>query len=370
MRPCSAISREFFHVRFAGVGRDPRVGRPHQSAERRKIGSRHLYARGLDLPDLLRLVIGNQLAHEIAGCGAFLPENHLLGGIELLPGRRAHCINHVVVDMPCDCQMLLHFVELIEVDHRDRVLLAVHDFLRQRQVELRKCNRLNDCAKRLQRGLDLQFRRRAQFQAFDVIGRIDRAYAVGDVAEAVFPVAQQDETLCLRERREPVHRRTVKHAKGVLRAVENEGQHDGGERNVVFVELALRGQPHVDGAELDLLRLLRRTAKHIIGEDVDLDRAAGARVDAACKLLGGNVRRVILLGKMCKPQGHRRGPGRRVWFRQRQGRSSDACPEESPTVHDILPLMFHTRKAKYRGSASANQGMNATTSRPTSTMIR
>jgi len=51
-----------------------------------------------------------------------------------------------------------------------------------------------------------------------------------------------------------------------------------GKRGVVFVQLALRRQAHVDRAELDLLGLLGRAPQHVIGKDIDLDLPAGARV--------------------------------------------------------------------------------------------
>ena len=145
-------------------------------------------------------------------------------------------------------QVLLHLVELVEIDHRDRVFLAVDDFLRERKIEFREGDRLHAGAERFHRRLDLQFRRRAQFQALDVVGRVDRAHAVGDVAEAVVPVAQQNEALRLGERRQPCHRRPVEDAKHESPAVEDERQHHGAEGLVELVELALRRQPHVDRA--------------------------------------------------------------------------------------------------------------------------
>jgi hypothetical protein len=98
-------------------------------------------------------------------------------------------VDHVVVNVPGDREMLLHLVELVVVDHGDRIFLTVHDFLRQRQIKLREGDRLHDCAQRLQGSLDLQFGRRAKFQALEILRRIDWPQAVGDVAKSIVPIA-------------------------------------------------------------------------------------------------------------------------------------------------------------------------------------
>ena len=43
-------------------------------------------------------------------------------------------MDHVVVDVLGQREMLLYLVELAEVDRRDRIFLAVYDALRQRQM--------------------------------------------------------------------------------------------------------------------------------------------------------------------------------------------------------------------------------------------
>ena len=239
--------------------------------------------------------------------------------------------------MAGDREVLLDLVELVEIDHRDRVLLAVDHLLREREIKLRERDRLHDGAERLHRGLDLQFGRGAQFQSLDVVGRVDRAHAVGHVAKAVVPVAQQDETLLLGERGEPIHRRPVEHPVDVGGAVEHEREHHGGEREVVFIQLPLRRQPHVDGAELDLLGLLRRPAQHVVGKDVDFDRAVRARLDPARELLGGDVRRMIFLGEMRPAQRQRRRRARHIGSRQAQpGKAGAGGLEERSAIHGFL----------------------------------
>jgi hypothetical protein len=72
---------ELLHVGFARVSGNAGVGRLHLGTERCQVGSRHLHARRFELLDLLGLVISDELAHEIAGSGALLAEDRLLGGV-------------------------------------------------------------------------------------------------------------------------------------------------------------------------------------------------------------------------------------------------------------------------------------------------
>src|SRR3984957_2411245 len=208
---------ELLHIVLARIGGDALVRRVHHGAERREIGLRDLYACRRDLLDLVRFLVGDHLAHQVTSRDAFLAEDLLLLGRELLPRGGAHGVDHVVVDVARDREVLLHLVELVEVDHGDRVLLAVDHLLRQREVELGERDRLDDAADRLERGLDLQLGRRAQLEALDVGWRVDRAHFVGHFAKAVPPVAQRDDALPRALRREPIHRRPVEHPEGVLR---------------------------------------------------------------------------------------------------------------------------------------------------------
>src|SRR3974390_803052 len=235
------------------------------------MGVRPLPTGRLDLLDLVGFLFGDQHSHEIAGGCAFLAENCLLAGVELFPGGDTDRVDHIVVDVPRQREMFLHFVKLAEIDYRNRIFLAIDDLLRQRQIELGKGDRLYRRADRFQRRLNLQLGWRAQLESLDVVGRVYRTYGIGYVAEAVLPIVQQNEALPFRERRQPIHARTVEHAVHVLRTVPDERQHDGGRGLFRFGGVFLLREAHVDGSELYLLRLLGRAAEHVIGEDVDLD---------------------------------------------------------------------------------------------------
>ena len=171
-------------------------------------------------------------------------------------------------------------------------------------------------------------------------GALIGANAIRQVAETVFPIAQENEALLLGERREPLESGPVEHAVNMLRTVENEGQRHGGKGGVVFVELALRRQSHVDRAELDLLGLFRRPAQHVIRKNVDLDRAVGALANPAGKLLGSDMGGMILLREMRKAQGHRTGAARNVRSGERDAGDAGARFQECSSVHAILPATF------------------------------
>jgi hypothetical protein len=91
----------------------------------------------------------------------------------------------------------------------------------------------------------------------------------------------------------------------MLRTVPDERQFDGGESGVVLVQLPLRRQTHIDGAELDLLRLFGRSAEHVVGKDDDLDRAVGAALDTLDELLGSNIGGMIFRREMSEAHGQR-----------------------------------------------------------------
>src|SRR5262249_15200422 len=75
-------------VRLARVGCDALVGRFHFGSERRKIRAGDRKPCRLELLDLVRLVVADQLAHERARRGTFLTEDSLLVGCQLSPAGR------------------------------------------------------------------------------------------------------------------------------------------------------------------------------------------------------------------------------------------------------------------------------------------
>src|SRR5262249_24432922 len=113
-------------------------------------------------------------------------------------------------------------------------------------------------------------------------------------------------SLFFRERRQPLHRRAIEDLIGVGRPIEHEREEDGREGRLELVELALSWQPHIDGTELDLLSLLGRAAKHIIGEDIDLYCTARPLFHVCRKLFGCNVSGMAFLRVMRPSKRERR----------------------------------------------------------------
>jgi hypothetical protein len=75
----------------------------------------------------------------------------------------------------------------------------------------------------------------------------------------------------------------------VVGVFEDEGKHYYGEFLGVFVERALGGQAHVDGAHDVLFEHFGRGAELVVGEDGDFYGAVGPLFDVFGKHLGGCV---------------------------------------------------------------------------------
>jgi hypothetical protein len=87
----------------------------------------------------------------------------------------------------------VHLLQLGRLDVGERVLLPVHHALLQRDVELAEVDLLRRRAQRLE-GVDGgRVGGGADLEAAQVGRRLDRALAVGDVADAVVPPAERDQ---------------------------------------------------------------------------------------------------------------------------------------------------------------------------------
>jgi hypothetical protein len=164
---------------------------------------------GLELVDLIRLGIRDEFPHEVTRGNTFLAENPLLSRTEFIPGYGTGSVDHVVEDMPRDSQMLLHFVELVGIDHGNWILLSIDRLLGKRLIEFGKGNSLNGRAKRFHRGLKLDFMRSPQLQPLHIIGNVDGANAICNVAKSIVPVPKDDKALLFGQRREPLHARSI-----------------------------------------------------------------------------------------------------------------------------------------------------------------
>src|SRR5438034_661536 len=82
-------------------------------------------------------------------------------------------------------------VELGELDALQRILLAIHDLLFQRRVNLGEGHRNGVGAQRVEQ-IDIDRRLHdTYFQALEILELGDRMLAVGEVAKAEFPIPQR-----------------------------------------------------------------------------------------------------------------------------------------------------------------------------------
>ena len=176
-------------------------------------------------------------------------------------------------------EVLLHLLELGRPDVGVGVLLAVDHAGLHRDEQLGELERRRVGAIGLEHLDPPDAGRRAQLDALEVLGRVDRAHVVGDLAEAVLPHADQLVALLLelgRELRPDDLLRDAAHVRPVLDQVGHveqaelgqHGRHDG------------RGLADLERAEADLLQHLGVVAELARAVDVGLDLVADLLVDA------------------------------------------------------------------------------------------
>ena len=83
--------------------------------------------------------------------------------------------------------VFLHLIEFEQVDERERVLLALDDLGLQRRIDLVDIDAGRRGAERFEHGGPKRAHRHADLESFDVVGRIDRMSAAGDLPVAIIP---------------------------------------------------------------------------------------------------------------------------------------------------------------------------------------
>src|SRR3974377_1427256 len=111
------VLQELLNVFLTGVLADLLVSWLHGRAEQSQVRSGHLRARLLHLGNQIPLLRHDLLAHGGPRLPALFLEDSLLLRCELGPRLGADRVNHVVVDVAGERQVLLDLVELHEVDH-------------------------------------------------------------------------------------------------------------------------------------------------------------------------------------------------------------------------------------------------------------
>ena len=112
----------------------------------------------------------------------------------------------------------------------------------------------------------------------------------------------------------------------------NKRQHHHRKGLVVLVHGPLRGKPHVDHTQLDLLELFGRRTQGVGRVDRHLDLALGACLDTLRKLKCGLVGRVARFGVVGKFQGHL---CRHARCKSKAGGKCQASNEQSVEFHVV-----------------------------------
>ena len=216
-------------------------------------------------------------------------------------------MHHRAVEIIHDGDVFLRLVQLEVVDRGDRVFLTVDDALAHGHHQFAEIDRLHVAAQGLDCRLIGHRRRRADFQALDVVRREDRALGVGDLAEAPFPGGEHHRADLFHFRRGPGLERAVEHPIHVFVAVDREGDGHGVEQLDVLGDLILSRERHVDDALQHLFENLGRAAEHVVRIDRDFDFAVCPLLDVFRELFGRRVRGVRLGPEVRQFEVHARG---------------------------------------------------------------
>ena len=193
--------------------------------------------------------------------------------------------------------MLLDFLELVGLNDRKRILLAVDHLLFERGVNLGKRHR-NRVGAQCIEGVDVNRRlNHAQLEAGDILGGFDRAPAVRHVAEAQIEVGQVDQAFFRQLGVESLADLTVENLVNFLGIVEQEGEVDDGK----FLDLPLQDagvhRGEIERTALNGGQQLRVAAENATGENLDFHLAAALLCDQGRKLVAPHRDRVS--GRVC-----------------------------------------------------------------------
>src|ERR671912_2238960 len=231
-------------------------------------------------------------------------------------------------------EVLLHLEKLARVDQVDRVLLRVDGSVLERQIDLGERERSWACAEGLESSDVARVGGGADLDSLEVVGPQDRALRVGDVAEADLPERQSLELVLLELSQELVADWTVHDAVNVLEAREQVRQVEHVELRHERAEERVPGEPHVEGAETQVLQDARIVAERAAGMHLDLNLAVRALLDG----FGEKLRREVM--RVARRQGV--GHLQRGLRRARQGaaeprRDGEACKENGALHGWLLP---------------------------------
>ena len=194
-------------------------------------------------------------------------------------------------------EVLLHLIELARQNGVVRVLLAVHRLGFQRGEEFRERQRHGVGAQCLEAVEEHVVLHHAQLDAVHVFELVDRALAVGEVAEAVLPVHQAHQALFLQLVHHLLAHGAVQHHVGLFGVVEQE-------RRVPDRHLFGDAHQRGGGAHHHLLRTANQGLLHLQVR-AQRCRTDGAHTHLAARgffhLFGKQLGGAALVGSLVEP---------------------------------------------------------------------
>ena len=174
--------------------------------------------------------------------------------------------------------VLLHFVHLLRVLVRGRVLLAVDDPLLQSGVDLGERHHLRDRAERLDLALEDLGGLDADLQALEVV-ELPEGLVGREFLEAVEPVGEPDDAFRLEQLEETLADRAFDDPLERPLVVEHVGQIEHLElAHAQGAELRHRRREHLHRAQLQRLELLAVLVELAVGVDLHLHPTLGLRL--------------------------------------------------------------------------------------------
>jgi len=227
--------------------------------------------------------------------------------------------------MASQTQILLHLVELVGHEHGQRVLLAVDGLLLQLGGYGPRHGRGVGAQQTPQLVVDLRLHD-PDLEALDVLDRVDRSGAVGQVAEAVLGKSEALELGLGQGAENLVAQRSVENSMRLLVILEQERELHHPDLGSEHVDRPQGDDAHLHRVHLYLLENLGLAAQRAAVQDGDGYLAARRLLRELLELLGGDV-----LGRAGRGDHAKRdadaGPGR---ARTRQAEDEDQKDERAP----------------------------------------
>lgn len=189
--------------------------------------------------------------------------------------------------------VLLHFVQLGDLDDGQRVFLGVDHLGLQRGIDFAELQAGRRGAQALEHGDGQRAHRHADLEAVHVGGGLHRRLAAGGLAKAVVPHLLEGVEAALRDGGAHVRAQRAVHGvpdlvvvlEGEAHGVDRRHRHQRGDDQ-------RRRREEIDAARAHLRQHVGVAAQLVVGEDLDVHPAVAFLEDAFGRFLGADVQRM------------------------------------------------------------------------------